>query len=91
MAANNDSLQSPTLDEQEPKIQRLGIESPLDLPEHMSQQEMAPSPVAPNEDNDSFLGLYYWVDVEALNDWATISSFMKRNIGFVVPEPEITD
>ena len=74
-----------------PKNQRLRIEIPLDLPEHMPQQEMTPSPVDPDEDNDNFLGLYYRVDVEALDEWATVTSFMRGSIGYVVQEPEITD
>ena len=57
----------------------------------MPQQKMTPSPVAADEDNDNFLGLYYLVDVEALKDWVTVTSFMKESIGFVVQEPEITD
>ena len=57
----------------------------------MPQQEMTPSSVAPDEDNDNFLGLYYRVDVEALDEWATVTSFMRESIGYVVQEPEITD
>ena len=41
--------------------------------------------------NDNFLSLYYRVDVEALNDWATVNYFMRRSIGLVVQEPYITD
>ena len=67
MADNNDSPWPP-LNEQGPNNPRLGIEIPLGLPECMPQQEIATSPVAPFEDNDSFLGLYYRVDVEALDD-----------------------
>ena len=57
----------------------------------MPQQEMTPSPVAPNENNDNFLGLYYGVDVEALDEWATVTSFMRGSIGYVVQETEDTD
>ena len=46
MAANND--RSPPLNEQVPSNPRLGIEIPLGVPEHMLQQEMTPSPVAPD-------------------------------------------
>ena len=91
MAANNDFPRSPPLNEQVPNNQRLGIEIPLGLPEHMPQQEMIPSPVAPDEDNDNFLGLYYQVNVEALDEWATNTRFMRESIGYVVQEPEITD
>ena len=52
---------------------------------------MTPSPVAPDEDHDKFLGLYYRVYVETLDEWATVTSFMRRSIGYVVQEPEITD
>ena len=91
MAANDDSPQSPPLNEKVSKNQRLRTEIPLDLPEHMPQQEMTPSPVAPDEDNDTFLGFYYRVDVEALDGWATVTSFMRGSIGYVVQEPETTD
>ena len=91
MAANIDSPRSPPLNEQFPNIQRLGSEIPLGLPEHMPQQEMTPSPVVPDEDHDNFLGLYYRVDVEALKEWARVTSFVRGSIGYVVQEPEITD
>ena len=74
-----------------PKNQRLRIEIPLGLPERMPQQEMTPSPVAPDEDHDNFLGFFYRVDVEALDEWATVTSFIRGSIGYLVQEPEITD
>ena len=70
---------------------RLRIEFPSGLPEHMPQQKMTPSPVAPDEDNDNFLGLYYRIDVEALDEWTTVTIFMRGSNGFVVQEPQITD
>ena len=79
------------MNEQVPNNQRLGIEIPLGLPEHMPQEEMTPSPVVPDEDHDHFVGLYYRVDVEALDEWATVTSFMRESIEYVVQEPEITD
>ena len=91
MAVNNDFTRSPPLNEQVANNPRLGIEIPVGLPEHMPQQEMTPSPVATDEDNDNFLGLYYWVDVEALDEWATVEILMSGNIGFVVQEPVVTD
>ena len=91
MAANSDSPRSLPLTEQAPYHPRLGIESSLGLTEHMPQQEMTSSPVAPNEDHDNFLGVYYRVEVEALFDWATVTSFMRGSVGYVVQEPEITD
>ena len=63
----------------------------LGIPEHMPQQEMTPSLVAPDEVNDNFVGLYYRVDVEALDEWTTVTIFMRRSIGFVVQELEVTD
>ena len=67
MAPNNDSPRSPPLNEQIPDNPRLGFEISLNLPEHMPQQETTPSAAAPDEDNDNFLGLYYRVDVEAMD------------------------
>ena len=81
MAAINDSPRPPPLNEQAPNNPRLGIEIPLGLTEHMPQQEMTPPPVAPDEDHDNFLGLYYRVHVEALDEWATVASFMRGSIG----------
>ena len=52
---------------------------------------MTTSPVVPNENNDSFLGIYYRVDVESLNDWATVTQIMRESIGYVVQEPEVTE
>ena len=52
---------------------------------------MTPSPVVPNENNDSFLGIYYRVDVESLNDWATVTQIMRESTGYVVQEPEVTE
>ena len=46
----------------------------------MPQQEMTPPPVAADEDNDNFLGLYYRVDVKTLDEWATVTSFMRGSI-----------
>ena len=51
-----------------PIIQDWELKFLLGIPEHMPQQEMTPSPVAPDKDNDNFLGLYFWVDVEALDE-----------------------
>ena len=91
MVASTDFPRSPPLNEQRPNNQRLGIEIPLGLLDHLPQEVMTPSPVAPNEDHDNFLGLYYWVDVEALDKWATVTGLMRGSIGYVVQEPEITD
>ena len=44
--------------EQVQNIPKLRIEILLDLPEQLPEQEMTPSPVAPNENDDNFLGLF---------------------------------
>ena len=80
MVANNDAPRSAPLNEQVPNYPRLGTESRWDLPEHMPQQEMTPCLVAPDEDNDNFLGLHYRVNVEALDEWATVTFFMRGSI-----------
>ena len=90
MGANNNSSEYPPPNDQVPNNPRLGIELPLGLPEHLPQQGMTPSPVAPDENNENFLSLYCRVDVEALNDWTTATHFMKGSIEFVVQEPEAT-
>ena len=41
--------------------------------------------------NENFFRFDYQVDVEALNDWATVTHFMKGSIGLVVQAPEVTD
>ena len=91
MAANNDSPRSHPPNEQRPNNQRLGIAISLGLPELMPQEEMTHSPVVPDEDHDHFLGFYYRVGVEALDERATVTRFMRGSIGYIVQEPEITD
>ena len=81
---NNDSPRSRPSIEQAPNIPSLRIGIPLGLTEHMPQQEMTPSPVALDEDNDIFLRLFHRVVVEALDEWATVTFFMRGTIGFVV-------
>ena len=54
--------------EQRPNDPRLGIEIPLDLPEHLPEPEMISSPVAPDKNNDHFLGFFYRVEIEAFNE-----------------------
>ena len=91
MATNDNSPESSPLNDQVPVDPRLGNQILFRLPEQLLQQEMTPSPVAPDEINDNFLGLYYRVDVEALKDWATVTHFMKGSIRFVAQKPEVTD
>ena len=88
---NRNSPQSPPMREQVPTIPRLGIKIPLGLPEHLPEQEMTPSPIAPNENDDNFLGLFCRADVESFNNWATVSQFMRGNIGNVVQKPDVTE
>ena len=51
----------------------MGSEIPLGLPEHLSEQEMTPSPVDRDGFNHKFHGLYCRVEVEALNDCAMLT------------------
>ena len=87
--AKRNSPQSPPMPEQVLTNPRLGIGIPV--PEHLPEQKMTPSPVAPTQNNDIFLGLIYRVNAEFLNDWATVTQLMKENIGFVVQEPDVTE
>ena len=83
--ANRNSPQSPLMREQVPKNSQLGIKSPFGLFEHLPEQELTPSPVAPVKYNDNFiLGLFHRVDVESLNQRATVTQFMRASIGYVV-------
>ena len=62
---NRISHQSPPMREQVPNNIKLAIENPLSLAERLPEQEMTPSRVAPNENNDNFLGLFHRLDVES--------------------------
>ena len=86
--ANRNSPQSPPLLDQVPNQIRMGIEIPLnpDMPE----PELTPSPVAGDDGSENFLGLFYRVDVEALEEWANLTNFLMGGLGFSVEEPEIT-
>ena len=57
---------------------RIGIEIPLDL--DMLETDLTPFPVAGNDGSDNFLGLLYRVDVEALEEWASVNNFMMGDI-----------
>ena len=91
MAANTNSPQSLPLNYQLLINPRLGIKITSGLPKHLLQQEMTPSPLAPDEKIDNFLGISYRGDVEAPNDSATVTHFMKGSLIYVVQEPEVTD
>ena len=71
-------------------IPRLKIEIPLGLPERLLEQELTFSPVALYENDDKFLGLFYRVYVESLNDWVTFTQFTRGSMGYVVQEPHVT-
>ena len=75
--ANRNSPQSAPLWEQVPKNPILGNEIPLGLQEHVPEQEMTPSAVAPDENNGNFLDLYHCFDVEAFKDWTTVTGLWR--------------
>ena len=69
---------------------RIGIEVPLDP--DMPEPELSPSPVAGDDDgSDNFVGLFYRVDVETLEEWATVTIFKMDGLGFSIEKPEITN
>ena len=86
--ANRNSPQTPPLQDQVPNQMRIGIEIPVDP--DMTEPELTPSPVAGDDGSDNFLGLFYRVDVEALEEWAKLTSFMMGGLGFSVEDTEIT-
>ena len=53
---------------------RIGSEIPLDP--DIAKTELKPSPVAPEENDDNFLGFFHRVDLEALIDWTTVTRFL---------------
>ena len=52
---------------------------------------MTPSPGAPDENNDNFLGMCYRVDVEKLMDGATVTRIFKGSLAYVFQEPGNAD
>ena len=48
---------------------------------------MTPSPETPNKDDDNFLGFFYRVEVDSLNDWAIVTQFRR----YEVQEPDVTE
>ena len=83
--ANRNTPQTPRLQDQVPNQKRIGIENPLDP--DMPQPGLTPSPVAGYHGSDNFLGLFYRLDVEALEEWANGTDFMMGGLGFSVEEP----
>ena len=55
-----------------PNQMMIEIEIPLDP--DMPEPELTPSPVAGDDGCDNFLGLFYRVDVEALEEWAKVTT-----------------
>ena len=86
--ANRNSPQSPPLQDQVLNQMRMEIKIALDP--DMPQPKLTPSPVAGDHGSNNFLGFFYRVDVEALEKWANLTSFMMGALGFSVEEPEIT-
>ena len=88
--ANRNSPQFPPQQDQIPQQMRIGIEVPLDfnMPE---LSELTHSPVAPDENNDNFFGLFYGVDVEVLTNWVDETLLMRSSIGYIMQETDITD
>ena len=86
MVASNNSPQSLPLNEQVPQQMRIGIEVTLD-----PESELSPSPVTRGPGLDNWLGLFYRVDVDALEIWAKNTNIMSVSFGCSVEEPEVTE
>ena len=86
--ANRNSPQSSTLQHQVPNKMRIGIEIPRypDTP----KPELTRSPLVGDEGPENFLGLFYRVDEETLEEWANIAKFMLGGLVVSVEEPDIT-
>ena len=67
---------------------RIGIYIPLDP--YMPEPELTPSPVAGDHGSEKFMGFFYRVDVEALEEWVDVTNIMMGGLGSSVEEPEIT-
>ena len=70
--ANRNSPQPPPRQHRVPNQMRIGIEIPR-VPD-MPEPELTPSPVAGDDGSDNFLGPFYRVDLEALEDWAKVTN-----------------
>ena len=77
--ANRNSPQSPPLQDQVPNQKSIGAEIPLDS--DMPEPEPIHSAVAWDDESDNFLGLFYRLDVEALEERANITNFMVGGLG----------
>ena len=56
----------------------------------MPYPELTLSPVAGDDGSHNFVGLFYRMDVEALEKWAKVTNFMKGGLGSSVEEPKNT-
>ena len=68
---------------------RIGIEKLLDA--NMPEPELSPFPVAGDLGSDNCLGLFYRVEVDALETWAKNSNFMSGSFRYSVEQPEVTE
>ena len=66
----------------------IGIEILLDP--SMPEPELTPSPVAGDDGSDKFLGIFYRVDTEALEEWVEEINFTMGGLGSSVEELQIT-
>ena len=73
MAANNNSPQYPPLNGQIQQQVRVAVEIVLDP--DMPEPEESHSPVAGDPGSDNCLGLFYRIDVDALETWDKKRSF----------------
>ena len=85
--AKKNSPQSPPLQDQVPNQMRSGIEIPL-VP-HIAEPQLTPSTVAGHNGSDNFLGLFYQVAGEALQEWVNVANFMMGGLRFSVEDPKI--
>ena len=84
--AKRKTPQSPALQDQVPNQMRIGIEFPLDS--DMPESEMTFS------GNWGwwvlwFLGAFYHVNVEALEDWTEVTNFMMGGLGFSLEDQKL--
>ena len=89
MVASENSPESPPLNEQVPQQMRIGIEISLDP--DMPEPQLSRSPLAGDQGSDNCLGLFCWVNVNALKTWAKVTKFMYGSFGYSVEEPEVTE
>ena len=86
--ANRNPPQSLPLQDQAPNQMRFVIEIPLDP--DMPEPELTFPTVSGDDGFDSFLGLFYRVDVKAPEEWANVTYFMVGVFVFSVEQPKVT-